>query len=155
MDMDKPLFYYRVRSRVRDASASVRDFWKRYEREIVWWAVTVLAGAVAFEGGLVQGRSVQPEPLVIEKPVGSCGEPPPEASSGTAASGQDGAAHPLVPKGPDPQAPGSCLFVGSRNSTKYHAPSCPVAKRIKPENQVCFASEGEAQAKGYQAGCLK
>ena len=48
-----------------------------------------------------------------------------------------------------------CAFVGSKNSNKYHLPSCAFAKRIKPENLVCFTSKEEAEKRGYVAGCLK
>lgn len=48
-----------------------------------------------------------------------------------------------------------CLFVGSRNSTLYHLPTCAPAKRIKEANRVCFASQKEAEAKGYKPGCLR
>lgn len=43
-----------------------------------------------------------------------------------------------------------CALVGSKNSDKYHQPSCQWAERIKPENRVCFSSVEDAQAKGYQ-----
>jgi len=47
-----------------------------------------------------------------------------------------------------------CALVGSKNSNKYHLPSCTWAKKIKAENRVCFSSEEEAKSKGYQpAGC--
>lgn len=42
------------------------------------------------------------------------------------------------------------IFVGSRNSNKYHLPDCQWAKRIKKENEIWFKSEKEAQEKGYQ-----
>lgn len=42
------------------------------------------------------------------------------------------------------------MFVGSVNSDKYHLPDCPSAKRIKPENQIWFASQEEAQVAGYE-----
>ncbi len=48
-----------------------------------------------------------------------------------------------------------CVYVGSKNSTKYHLATCGVAKRIKSENRRCFASEEVAKASGYIAGCLK
>ena len=50
-----------------------------------------------------------------------------------------------------------CALVGSKNSDKYHQPSCQWATRIKPENRVCFSSVEDAQAKGYQPakGCNK
>ena len=43
-----------------------------------------------------------------------------------------------------------CKYVGSKNSDKYHKPSCVWAKRIKPENLVCFSSKEEAEDKGYK-----
>lgn len=43
-----------------------------------------------------------------------------------------------------------CVLVGSKNSDKYHQASCSLAKKIKPENLVCFSSIEDAQAKGYQ-----
>jgi len=43
-----------------------------------------------------------------------------------------------------------CMYVGSKNSDKYHYPSCTWAKKIKPENLVCFKSKKEAEDKGYK-----
>ena len=40
-------------------------------------------------------------------------------------------------------------YVGSVASDKYHYPSCRWAEKIKPENQVWFASSEEARAAGY------
>lgn len=48
----------------------------------------------------------------------------------------------------------NCLFVGSKNSDKYHSPDSGSAKRIKPENIVCFGSEAEAEEAGYEPGTL-
>lgn len=44
-----------------------------------------------------------------------------------------------------------CAYVGSKNSDKYHYASCQWAKKIKPENLVCFKNIEEAKAKGYSA----
>ena len=48
-------------------------------------------------------------------------------------------------------APGSVakVYVASKNSDKYHLPSCSGAKRIKEENKVWFSSQAEAEASGY------
>lgn len=48
-------------------------------------------------------------------------------------------------------------FVASKNSNKYHLPTCRFAKKIKPENQVWFSSAAEAEARGYQpcGTCMK
>jgi len=36
-----------------------------------------------------------------------------------------------------------CLYVGSKNSKTYHKPNCKWAKKIKPENLICYKSESE------------
>ena len=36
-----------------------------------------------------------------------------------------------------------CLYVASKNSDVYHEPHCKWAKRIKPENLICFHSKEE------------
>jgi len=38
-----------------------------------------------------------------------------------------------------------CLYVGSKNSDKYHSPDCKWAKKIKPENLICYKSEEEVK----------
>lgn len=45
-----------------------------------------------------------------------------------------------------------CLYVGSKNSNKYHLPTCRYAQNIKPENKKCFASQEEAEKAGYIGG---
>lgn len=42
-------------------------------------------------------------------------------------------------------------FVGSRNSSVYHRPSCSSARRIKRENVVRFDSREAAARAGYRA----
>lgn len=41
------------------------------------------------------------------------------------------------------------MYVGSKNSDKYHLPHCSGAQRIKESNKVWFASKEEAEAAGY------
>jgi len=40
-------------------------------------------------------------------------------------------------------------YVGSKNSNKYHYPTCRSAQKIKPGNLVTFKSAQEAKAAGY------
>ena len=40
-------------------------------------------------------------------------------------------------------------FWASRESNKYHYPTCRYAERIKPENLIIFDSPKEAQEAGY------
>ena len=114
----------------------------------------VLVGMVAFEAGFLQGSTVAAKPLVIERPdVSGCpGGEVAGASSESMRSGAVEAKTSVTPSVPDVK---DCKFVGSKNSTLYHLPTCAPAKRIKPENLVCFVSEEDAQARGYKAGCIK
>lgn len=41
------------------------------------------------------------------------------------------------------------ILCGSRQSNKYHYPSCSAAQRIHPENLVWFSSPEEARSRGY------
>jgi hypothetical protein len=43
-------------------------------------------------------------------------------------------------------------YVGSKNGTKYYAPSCGTVKRIKPENYVWFETKEDATLQGYTPG---
>ena len=42
--------------------------------------------------------------------------------------------------------------IGSKSGKKYYFPWCGTVKRIKPENQIKFASAEEAKAAGYTPG---
>ena len=42
----------------------------------------------------------------------------------------------------------SAAFVASKNSDKYHVPTCAMAAKITPENKVTFASKEEAEKAG-------
>lgn len=133
----------------------LQNFWEKYEVKIVLVVLFCLISAISFEFGALQGQKWQQKPLIIEKIVENRGE------------AVDGAQNP--PKAPNlPQEAGkakagenipsqNCAFVGSKNSNKYHLPSCRWAKQIKPENIVCFASAEAASQKGYQSdkNCVK
>ena len=131
----------------------IREWLERHRQNLYLLAGVLLVGALAFESGFLRGKLVQSEPLLIsipavaessnnEKTTITSGEQPasvkPETSSIT----------------PKPET-GQCLFVGSRNSNKYHLNTCAVVKRIKPENKICFASKEDAEKRGYVPSCLK
>lgn len=50
-----------------------------------------------------------------------------------------------------------CAFIGSKNSDKYHLPSCQWATRISEANRICFSSKEVAEKEGYQPAkcCIK
>ncbi len=51
-----------------------------------------------------------------------------------------------------PTVPQSEEVIGSKSGKKYYFPWCGTVKRIKPENQVHFASIAEAKAAGFTPG---
>lgn len=136
-------------------------FLKR-ERQCALIAAGVFLSVLSFEIGVLFERGRGHEALVVEKPLESVAQ----ARENTVA---------MLPEQGDARVAGAemtnkdsqkngklsttqqgaCLFVGSKNSVKYHSPSCSYAKRIKPENRVCFSSKEEAEKRGYVAGCIQ
>ena len=114
----------------------------------------LLVGALCFEAGLLQGKMKQETPLVLSLPSVPIESITPAGTETVPSSEQQVLAHvePIVAKSSEKT---DCVFVGSKNSNKYHLPTCAVAKRIKPENRVCFASKEEAEKRGYVPSCLE
>lgn len=48
-----------------------------------------------------------------------------------------------------------CLYVGSKNSKTYHNPDCKWAKKISPENLVCYKSDLEVKDLNPCKACLE
>ncbi len=124
----------------------IKDFFLKYEQKIVLIVAFCLISAVSFEFGLLQGQKWQQKPLVIEKPAqaSQATSDQNQANSEAQATTQTASA-----KVSSPTAKTSnCAYVGSRNSNKFYLPTCSYAKRIKPENVVCFKSTDEALGQG-------
>jgi micrococcal nuclease len=47
-----------------------------------------------------------------------------------------------------------CLYVGSKTSKTYHKPDCKFAKKIKPENLVCYRTDLEIKGLNPCSTCL-
>jgi len=130
----------------------IKLFWKNYEKQIVLFIGIILVAIFSFEVGFLEGKKLENnDTLVIEKAAeqkecvcdNAQAENPTNSSSQTATQ----------EKTTDEK---ECVYVGSKNSNKYHLPTCQFAKRIKPENLVCFKSKEDAESKGYTAcKCVK
>lgn len=147
---------------MQSLKANLGVFWAKYETKIVLSAGMLLISAISFEFGMMQGKKWQSSPLIIEKVVQAQNSASQEGSasqSGTqnltqeakkliigTSTQSDSSAAPIAT---------SCAYVGSKNSNKFYPPSCSYAKRIKPENVVCFATAEEAISQGRTAstGC--
>lgn len=122
----------------------------------IFWAITALA--LTFAAGWQAGRVSSPyyaaHPIVFQ---GSA--PEPQALEELQVSSEP-SIKPSPSLQPSPQiSPASHIqgqYVASVNSDLYHDQSCPTVSRIKPENQVWFASRESAEAAGYSpSACTK
>ena len=136
-------------------STAIKNFWEKYEAKIILAAAFILVVAISFESGLIKGREIKQDPIIIEKPVSVQVADNPVADK--ALEAQNSTLE--TKKSPeDVKAPAeNCAYVGSKNSDKYHLPECRWAKQIKPENTICFSSEDEAKSRGYvpDKNCIK
>lgn len=132
--------------------AKIKDFLKNNEAKIALGIGLILVAVIAFEAGILKGQNWRATPLVIEK-AGKCNSQSniPENAQNQAQEGQK----PVQTT--SATVPQNCAYVGSKNSNKYHLPTCHFAKLIKPENLVCFKSAEDAAARGYQPdkSCVK
>ncbi len=133
-------------------------WFRTYRERCLGFLGLILVGGLCFEAGLLQGNtgkevvvqfSVPPLPI-MENQVSSR-----EVGSPTESVSTVGEILQPVNQKITEKPPQDCRFVGSKNSTKYHLATCAVARRIKLENRVCFASQEEAQKRGYVPSCLK
>ncbi|MFA6383058.1 MAG: Ada metal-binding domain-containing protein [Parcubacteria group bacterium] len=134
----------------------IKDFLKANEPKIALFIGFVLVAGISFEFGLIQGKKQQNKPLIIEKSIlGQNVES--QVPSASPSQAQNLATEAKITPDSTNTPPQSCTFVGSKNSNKYHLPTCHFAKLIKPENLVCFKSAEDAQSRGYQPdkNCVK
>ncbi len=105
-----------------------------------------LISAISFGFGTLQGQKWRQEPLIIEKPANI----PLEAKTAQIEAQETLQTQKQV-LGSNISVStniASCAFVGSKNSNKFYPPTCSYAKRIKPENVVCFKTAEEAIGQG-------
>jgi hypothetical protein len=135
----------------------IKEFFLKHEQKIVLTIAFCLISAISYQFGVLQGQKWQQKPLIIEKPsdiqqgqesanlvnsdapVANKIASTPSVASKTTAPANSAIA---------PVSTVGCAFVGSKNSDKFYLPTCSYAKRVKPENLVCFKSAEEATGQG-------
>jgi hypothetical protein len=128
----------------------IKEFWLKNEQKIVLLFSLILVAILAFEVGVMKGQNYSKSALVVEK-TAQC---PSILNTLEDSQKTQNLTSSEVSTKIGEEVPKNCQFVASKNSDKYHKSSCVIGKKIKPENQVCFSTEQEAQAKRYkQAGC--
>jgi len=125
----------------------IKAFLVKNEQKIVLVIGFCLISAISFGFGTLWGQKWQQKPLVIEKLADT-----PKATENSPESQNAASLASQVSQEPKTQNlttnTSKCAFVGSKNSDKFYVPTCSWAKRIKPENLVCYPDEQAALAKG-------
>jgi Flp pilus assembly protein TadG len=136
------------------------QFWLVYEQKIILAIGMILIAAISFEAGYLHGQKNKSESVVVKKVAASeaasacAGQSQTDASSTKTASADSQSASTENTAETSTQ---KCAYVASKNSNKYHLPTCRYAQNIKPENKICFSSKEEAESKGFQGAkcCIK
>ena len=145
----------------------IKNWLEDNQADIILVIGIILIALIGFGLGRLSALPSDKEPVIIESQETG------NLESGTGAiinnleqGSGDGQNNPSTPAATDSLRSGSNIgveaaagakgvFVASKNGTKYHWPWCSYAKNIKPENQVWFKTETEAQKAGYAAcGCI-
>lgn len=131
----------------------LREFLKNNQSDIVLFVGVILIGLVSFGAGRLTAPQPIKEPIAIdESQVANIGQtflkPEAAATPGAEAASNQTANQPNNTNTEQNQNQGR--FVASRSGSVYHWPWCSWAQKIKPENQIWFATEAEAQKAGYK-----
>jgi hypothetical protein len=147
-----------ILSRVKESQIGI--FWLIYEQKIVLAIGLILVAAISFEAGFLHGQKNKQEPVIVNKAASID-----IASANTGQSKTDKENTKTTPANSKPAstAPAAtadnqkCAYVASKNSDKFHLPTCRYAQNIKTENKVCFSSKEEAESRGFQGAkcCIK
>lgn len=139
-------------------SQKIKHFWLKYGEKIILAIGIVLIAVVSFEAGFLKGQKNQKESIIVNQPACAPCRPKVEENASVNTNNnnpqQNNQSKTETQLNADNQ---KCAFVASKNSNKYHLPTCQWANKIKPENKICFSSVEEAQKRGYQPAkcCIK
>jgi len=134
-----------------------QNFVKDNQADIVLVISIILIALISFGLGRLTAPEIVKEPVTIEEPLSSQSA----AISGQLTSttteeilGQENIERQgnteIASTSSNETSNEKGIIVASKYGKKYHWPWCSWAKKIKPENQVWFKSEAEAQKAGYQ-----
>lgn len=115
------------------------SFFARSEKKIVLGGGIFLIILLSFTFGIMKGRGIAQEPLVISLP-----DNPPIVIDSTETLEQN-----IEELSKIKEIEGACIYVGSSKGSKYYPPTCSYAKKVSPENLRCFSSDEDAIEKGY------
>ncbi len=130
----------------------IRIFWQKHDQKILTVLALILVAVVSFRAGQTHEKQNQVAKIDVQLNQLAAANPAQEKiktlGEALERKGIDVGQN-TVNNNEGAQQDQECLLVGSKNSDKYHLPSCQWAARIKTENRVCFSSEEDAKNKGY------
>ena len=139
----------------------IKNWLEDNQRTIVFVVGMILLLIISFGLGRLSVMPVSKKPIIIEVPSiegqaantgqvlqKSTGETEMKTEEGKGSAGSAETAD--KNKNQSTSSGKKGIIVASKKGEKYHWPWCAWAEKIKPENQVWFNSEAEAQKAGYQ-----
>ncbi|MEP7162957.1 MAG: hypothetical protein ABI747_04340 [Candidatus Moraniibacteriota bacterium] len=132
-----------------------RNWCERYGRDTLFALGLLLVGTLSFEAGMLKKSVGETEPMIIRIPEIIPEARPVEKVKVNETAPLETTKESTVSANSGRTAPKECLYVGSKNSNKYHVPESRCAKQIKGANLVCFKDKAAAESRGYVAGCLQ
>lgn len=144
----------------RHAKETGAQWFREHGQSLMLFVGVAASLILAFEGGFLIGKDRQSAPIYIEEPADPCvctTVPSDQRGGNALMQNSQNSVETVAGDSDNLKDAGdkACVFVGSRNSDKYHLPKCSWAKRIKPENRICFTSAADAESKGYKPGCIE
>ena len=124
----------------------IKDFFIKHEFRLVLTLGFIIVAAISFEACNLHGQANKAASIVIEKPVTDAKNDLCVVSDATSQTSTKNAETAVT----EQNSSADCQFVGSKNSKKVHTATCSWAKRIKPENRVCFKTLEQAVSQGRE-----
>jgi len=116
----------------------LKKFVSKNESDLTLSLGIILISLISFAAGRLAAPGPEKQPITIERVTSS-------ASANSAFQNIISGEETQVLEGRT-----SGLYVGSKNSDKYHLPDCSGAKRIAEHNKIWFNSKEEAEGLGYK-----
>jgi len=121
----------------------IKQFIKSSESELILALGVILISLISFAAGRITVSTQQTQPIGIEYLA------PTLANTSESAFQNNISDSSLQEEKNIGLAAHIGIYVGSKNSNKYHLPNCSGAKRIKEKNKIWFNSKEEAEGVGY------
>lgn len=153
-DEEKGLYKLNIDPEKKPLKQKIQTGWHKHGDKIILAIGIILIVGISFEAGFLKGQKNQKESVAVNQPA--C--PKTEENNNTNTSNTNSRQNNQSKTEAQPNTENQkCAYVASKNSDKYHLPTCQFAQKIKPENKVCFSSKEEAESRGYQPAkcCIK